>query len=149
MSNINDLTIEQLLEIASKDGRSITTLHEDDSNVKIFLREYGITDGPALVPNYKVYHDYCKLWRPQGGKLSKIGFLRKFNVAFDSKRTRHTRYYSLNEGAFDISEASLNEAKEFDRRYRSKITKKNKQKKQGKVSRATTEVQPEDETGLY
>ena len=141
LSRADELTIEELLGIATKDGTVIPTLVDDKSNVKDFLREYGVMDGSALVPNYKVYYDYCRKWKPQGQKLSKIGFLRKFSVVFTTHRNRHTRYYLLSEEAFDISEESLNESKEFDRRYRNKIKKKREQKKQRKVSRIAEEIQ--------
>lgn len=149
MSKVEDLSIEELLGIASKDGKVIPTLVHDNSNIRDFLREYDVTDGSALVPNYKVYHDYCKKWRPAGKKLSKIGFLRKFNVVFQSRRTKDTRYYLLNQGVFDTSEEALNEAKKFDERYRRKITKKREQKKQSQVSSTTEEIQSEDASGLH
>ena len=57
LSRADELTIEELLGIAAKDGTVIPTLVDDKSNVKDFLREYGVTDGSALVPNYKVYYD--------------------------------------------------------------------------------------------
>ena len=148
MSNPKDLTIEELLGIVAQDGKAISNLMDDKSNVKDFLREYGITDGTTLVPNYKVYYDYCKKWKPQGKKLSKIGFLRKFSVVFNSKRTGTTRYYLLNEGVFQLDEGTLDEAKRFDKRYRNK-TKKTKQKKQSTISSTTEEVQSEDASGLH
>ena len=149
MTRANELTIEELLGIVTTDGTTISNLRDDKSNVREFLREYGVKDGSTLVPNYKVYFDYCRKWRPQGKKLSKIGFLRKFSVVFESHRKTKVRYYLLNEGAFDISEEAIDEAKEFDKRMRNKIRKKNKQKKQGAASRIAEEVQPEDATGLY
>ncbi len=149
MTKAKDLTHEQLTVIASKEGKVITTLVDDKSNVKEFLREYGVKDGSALIPNYKVYYDYCRKWKPTGRKLSKIGFLRKFSVVFESKRNEDTRYYLLTEEVFDTSEEAINEAKQFDRRYRNKIKKKNEQKKQGKVPIVAEEVQPKDETGLH
>ena len=149
MTKAKDLTHEQLTVIASKEGKVITTLVDDKSNVKEFLREYGVKDGSALIPNYKVYYDYCRKWKPTGRKLSKIGFLRKFSVVFESKRNEDTRYYLLTEEVFDTSEEAINEAKQFDRRYRNKIKKKNEQKKQGSVPSVAEEVQPKDETGLH
>ena len=133
-----ELTVEQLLEIVAKDGRSLSNLTDDNSNVGNFVREHGVKDGPALIPNYVVYFTYCRKWKPTGQKLSKIGFLRKFSIAFESKRTKSTRYYLLTEEAFDISEEALNEARQFDKRYRTKASKKAKQKKQGEVSSTST-----------
>lgn len=144
MSKLDELTIEEIMGIASKDGKAVSNLTDDESNVKNFLRECGIKDGPTLVPNYKVYYDYCHKWKPNGKKLSKIGFLRKLSVVFESKRTKNVRYYLLNTEAFDISEESLNEAKEFDKRYRKKI-----KKKQHKKSRSTKTVQSDNETGIH
>ena len=135
-----EYTTEELTVIASKKGKAITTLANDNSNVKEFLREYVVKDGSTLVPNYIIYYSYCKKWRPTGNKLSKIGFLRKFSVVFEAKRTNKTRYYLLEEGVFDISEEALNEAKEFDKRSSNKIKRKNEQKKQSKISRITKEI---------
>ena len=149
MSNANELTIEQLMEIASTDRKAVSNLTDDKSNIMEYIREQEITDGCTLVPNFLVYYDYCRNWKPAGKKLSKIGFLRKFSVVYNSKRTKDTRYYLLNEEAFDISEEALYEAKQFDKRYRNKIEKKTKQKKQRKISSTTEEVQSEDETGLH
>lgn len=149
MSNVKDLTIEQLIGIVSKEGKTISNLMDDKSNVREFLREYSVKDGSALVPNYKVYYDYCRKWKPAGKKLSKIGFLRKFSVVFEAKRNKDTRYYLLDKEAFDTSKESLDEAKEFDKRYRNKINKKTKQKKQSTASRITEEIQSENETGLH
>ena len=87
--------------IVAKDGTTVPSLVDDKSNVREFLREYDVKDGSALVPNYKVYYDYCRKWSPQGKKLSKIGFLRKFSVVFTTYRNRHTRYYLLDEEVFD------------------------------------------------
>jgi len=149
MVDVTTLTVDQLLGIATKDKDVISNLIEDKTNVRDFIREYNVTDGVVLVPNYKVYYDYCRKWRPAGKKLSKIGFLRKFNVAFYSKRTKNTRYYLLDQGAFETDKESLNEAKEFDKRYRNKVAKKRKQKIESKVSSIAKEIQLEDETGLY
>ena len=149
MNRAHELTIEELMEVVGKDAKTVSNLRDDKSNVREFLREYGVTDGSTLVPNYKVYFDYCRKWRPNGKKLSKIGFLRKFSVVFESHRKTKVRYYLLDKGVFDISEEAIDEAKEFDKRSRNKIRKKNKQKKQDKTSRIAKEVQPEDETGLY
>lgn len=134
MSKANELSVDELLEIATKDGRTITNLMDDKTNVKEFIRDLGIKEGTCLVPNYKVYHDYQKLWRPQGKKLSKIGFLRKFSVVFSSTRTKTTRYYLLSPCIFDTDEGSINEAKTFDKRYRNKADKKAKQKIESKIS---------------
>ena len=149
LSKANELTIEQLIGIATTEGSAVSTLADDKSNVKNFLREYDVKDGSALVPNYKVYNDYCRNWQPTGKKLSKIGFLRKFSVVFEPYRSRHTRYYLLNKEAFDISEESLHEAKRFDKRYRNRIRKKGEQKKQNKASRLAKEIQSKDEAGLH
>lgn len=149
MNRAHELTIEELMEVVGKDAKTVSNLRDDKSNVREFLREYGVTDGSTLVPNYKVYFDYCRKWRPQGKKLSKIGFLRKFSVVFESHRKTKVRYYLLDEGVFDISEEAINEAKEFDRRSRNKIRKKNKQKKQDKASRTAKEIQSQDEAGLH
>jgi hypothetical protein len=138
-----------LLGIATKEGKTISTLARDKSNVKRFIREYVVKDGPTLIPNYKVYYDYCKRWCPTGKKLSKIGFLRKFSVVFTQHRKTTVRYYLLNREAFDISEESLNEAKRFDKRYRRKIKKRREQKRKIKASRLAKEVQLKDEAGLY
>ena len=135
--------------IATTEGSAVPTLADDKSNVKNFLREYDVKDGSALVPNYKVYHDYCRRWCPTGKKLSKIGFLRKFSIAFTSHRRTHIRYYLLNKEAFDISEESLHEAKQFDKRYRKRVKKKSEQKKQDKASRLAKEIQSKDEAGLH
>lgn len=148
MDNSNELTIEELIGIVTQDGRSISTLKDDKSNVRDFLKEYGIKDGASLIPNYLVYYVYCKNWNPTGKKLSKIGFLRKLSVVFESKRSNNTRYYLLDQEVFDLSEESLNDAKQFDRRYRSKVTKKIK-KKQGEIPSSQETIQFEDETGLY
>lgn len=149
MTKIEELSIEQLMGIASTDKEVISTLFEDKSNVRDFLREYGVTDGDALVPNYKVYYDYCKKWKPTGKKLSKIGFLRKLSIVFRTKRTNNTRYYLLNEGVFDLSEDALNEAKKFDERYRRKVAKKGIKKIESEVPSTSEEIQSEDASGLY
>ena len=147
--DVTELTVDQLLGIATKDRETIANLIEDKTNVREFIREYGVMDGTVLVPNYKVYYDYCKKWKPTGKKLSKIGFLRKLSVVFESKRTKKTRYYLLNQGVFDIDKKGLNEAKKFDQRYRKKVNKKRKQKIESKISSIGEEVQSSDETGLY
>lgn len=134
------------MEIVNQDGRTVSNLQDDKSNVKDYLREVSIKDGLTLVPNYFLYYHYCKEWKPTGKKLSKIGFLRKISIVFESKRTKNTRYYLLSGEAFNLNEESLNDAKEFDRRYRAK---KEKQKKQSKASSITEKVQPDNETGLY
>jgi len=132
------LTPEELTAIVTKDGRTIATLAEDESNVKLFLREYEVKDGSALVPNYVIYYAYCKKWRPAGNKLSKIGFLRKLSIVFESRRTKDTRYYLLNQEVFNLSEEAIDEAKEFDKRMRNKISKKREQKIESKISSSTT-----------
>lgn len=134
MTKAQDLTIEQLLGIASQEGEAISNLMEDRTNVKKFIREYGVKEGACLVPNYKVYYDYCKNWNPQGNKLSKIGFLRKFSIVFNSKRTKSTRYYLLNPEVFNIEKEFIDEARKYDERYRKRVAKKRKQKKQSKIS---------------
>ncbi len=139
MNKIEDLDIDTLLGIASRDGVDVSNLIGDTSNVADFLREYKVKDGDALVPNYKVYNDYCNEWKPAGQKLSKIGFLRKLSRVFKSKRDRGTRYYLLNKEAFSLDKDSLDEAKRFDKRYRNKI--KSKQKIKGEVSSNPEEVQ--------
>ena len=106
-------------------------------------------DGSTPVPNYKIYYDYCKKWNPTGKKVSKIEFLRKLSRVYESKRTGKTRYYLINQGVFNTDKGQLDEAKEFDRKYRNKIKKKNEQKKKSKVPSVTEEVQSSDETGLY
>lgn len=146
----SNLTIQELIGIATTDGPSIPTLADDKSNVVDFLREYRVTDGSTLVPNYKVYYDYCRVWQPESrNKLSKIGFLRKFSIVFRSTRTKDARYYYLDAEAFDMSKEALHEAKRFDERYRRRIAKKSKQTKQSKVSSTTEKIQSENETGLY
>lgn len=140
MSKAEKYTVDQLLGIVDKDRRSVSNLMDDESNVKDFLREYCVTDGTTLVPNYKIYYDYCRNWLPKGRKISKIGFFRKFSQVYESKRTKGTRYYLIAEGVFELDEESINDAKEFDRRARNKIKKKNEQKKQSKVSSITEEV---------
>jgi len=145
----NEVTVDELIRIASTDGPAVLTLADDTSNVKEFIREYGVRDGSVLVPNYKVYYDYCKKWKPTGKKLSKIGFLRKFNVVFNSKRKTKTRYYYLNEGVFSINKEDIDEAKRYDERYRKRIAKKTEQKKQRRISRDTEKIQSENETRLY
>ena len=149
MSNIKEFTDKELAGIVEKDSTIIPTLTDDTSNVKDFLREYGVKDGATLVSNYKIYYDYCRNWRRHGNKISKIGFFRKFGRVFDSKRTGTVRYYLITEGVFETDKESLDEAKEFDRRMRNKIKKKNEQKKQGKVSRIAEEIQSENATGLH
>lgn len=106
-------------------------------------------DGTTLVPNYVVYYHYCKKWKPTGKKISKIGFFRKFSQVYESTRTGSTRYYLLAEGVFDTSKEAIDEAKEFDKRMRNKIKKKNEQKKKSKVSSVAEEIQSDNETGLY
>lgn len=126
MNKVEDLTVDELLGIASKDGSVVPTLSEDRSNITDYIREQGVKDGSVLVPNFLVYYDYCRNWKPAGFKLSKIGFLRKFNVAFKSKRKTKVRYYLLESDNFDLSPESIRKAKDFDLRYRNKITRKKK-----------------------
>lgn len=126
MSKTTELSTQELLAIVEKDSSVITNLKDDKTNVKDFLREYCITDGPALVPGYKIYHDYTKLWNPGGKKISKISFFRTFNKVFKMQRTSTTRCYKLNIEVFDLSNESLEIAKKFDERYRKRITKRNK-----------------------
>ena len=139
---MNELTANELLEIVNQDGRSISTLHDDKSNVKDYIKEREVRDGITLVPNFYLYYHYHKVWNPTGKKLSKIGFLRKMNVVFEQKRTKKVRYYLLDQESFDLSEETISEAKRFDERYRRKVAKKSEQKKQAKISRIEQKVQP-------
>ena len=130
MTRANELTIEELLGIVTTDGTTISNLRDDKSNTAEYIREQGITDGNFLVPNYVIYYNYRKDWRPQGKKLSKIGFLRKFSVVFESHRKTNVRYYLLEPDPFDLTEQGLARAKDFDLRYRNKIKRKRDERNQ-------------------
>lgn len=143
MSNISDLTFEELMELVDKDSSTSPTLNDDTSNVKHFIRELGIHDGPILVPNFVVYEHYKRRWRPKSKKLSKIAFLRRMTKLFETKRKKHTRYFKLNKGVFDTTEEGIKNAKEHDERHRRKKKKEAEQKKQSKISSVETSVQPE------
>ena len=147
--SIKDISTAELLGMVSKEGVTISNLMEDNSNVREFLRELEITDGLTLVPTYIIYYRYKKVWRPHGTKLSKIAFFRKINKVFETKRTNSTRYYLLNEGVFDLSKESLDDARKFDKRYRNKIQKKGKPQKQSKAPSITEEIQSENASGLH
>lgn len=116
----SQLTSEELLKIANNEP-DIINIRLDHSNVIEFIKEYNIESGEEKVPNYKIYFDYCNKWLPRGLKISKIGFFRKFKKAFSQKRINNVRYYLIKQGVFDTTEDSLNEAKLFDSRYRTRI----------------------------
>ena len=143
MNDVSNLTLEELMELVNKDGSSASTLNDDNSNVKHFIRELGLHDGNVLVPNFVVYEHYRRVWRPKGKKLGKIDFLRKMAKVFETARKKHTRYFKLNKGVFDTSEEGIKNAKEHDIRYRRKQEKKKEQKKLDKISRLEKAVQPE------
>jgi hypothetical protein len=139
--SVKDLTTEQLLDMVDKGSSTVSNLADDKSNVKDFLKERDIMEGDALIPNYKIYHDYCKEWNPRGKKLSKIQFFRTLSKIFESKRTKDTRYYLLAKEAFDLGKEAIDEAKRFDERYRRKISKKRQSQKTSEISSTPEEVQ--------
>ena len=134
MNKAENYTDQELLERVGMDSPTGFNLMDDKTNVKDFIREYCITDGPTSVPSFKIYYDYCKRWNPHGNKLSKIQFFRVFNKVHKVKRTNTIRYYNLNQGEFNLEKDSLDEAKRFDERYRKRIKEKNKQKIESKIS---------------
>ena len=132
-----NLSSEQLAKIIN-DEPDIETIRLDHSNVYDFIKDLNIEQGNTRVPNFKIYHDYCKGWMPTGQKISKIGFFRKFKKAFKQKRIGSIRYYLVKEGIFDTSPESIEEAQIFDSRYRKRVSngtvgngKRKGQKKKG------------------
>ena len=132
-SKTSNLTYEQLMEIIDKDKSSIPKIKES-SNLGRYIRENGIKDGPISVPNFVIYHHYCKVWNPMGRKISKIEFMRQFSKLFESRRTGSTRFYKLDDGTFDISKEGKLNAKDWDARKRRK-KKNEKRKKSEKLPR--------------
>ncbi len=130
MSDIKELSTEELLNTVGQVTEVSPTFHGEHRNLIEFIQEYKIIDGEIKVPNYVIYHEYHKIWRPQGTKLSKIDFFRKFNKHFRSKRTTLKRCYLLKSGTFDISEGNDEKAKKFDTRYTKRTKEKQKIKKE-------------------
>ena len=122
--SIKELSTDDLLNIASSGGgKTVGNLANDTSNIKDFLLDVEIKDGLTLVPTYVIYYHYCKVWRHTGQKISKIGFFRKINKLFETKRTKKIRYYLLDSGKLELDKESLKLAKDFDLRYEKRIKK--------------------------
>ena len=124
--SIKDLTAEELLEAVGQNKSTVSGFSEEKKSLRDFIQDYQIIDGKTKVPNYKIYHEYMKLWRPQRAKLSKIEFFRRFNKYFKIHRTKTTRFYLLKRGIFNIDKDNIDDAKRFDERYRKKIQEKQK-----------------------
>ena len=99
---------------------------DDDSNISSFVREYGIKDGSTPIPNYQIYHEYFAIWQPQGKKLSKIEFFRRFGKLFETKRSNSTRYYLINKGVFSENKEVIDETKKQDKKRSDRKKKKSK-----------------------
>ena len=106
------------------------------SHVKVSFDIPIYTSDIIGIGNLKLLEE-IKEWNPHGKKLSKIQFFRVFNKAHKVKRTNTTRYYNLNQGAFNLEKEIMDEAKKFDKRYRKKIKEKNKQKIKSKIPSIT------------
>ena len=120
MSDLKDLTIEELLELAKIDAEDDETIPTKPHIIE-FVKDNEIVSGTTLVPTFVIFMEYRRFWRTESRtKLSKIDFFRNFSNLFEKKRKTHTRYYLLNEGSFDLSEENLRIAKEHDRRYEKK-----------------------------
>ena len=132
MKNITEMTTEELLKAVGPTADLKTP--EKKSPLLEFIQENDLAAGKITVPNYAIFYFYMTMWRPSSKvKLSKIAFFREFNKHFTSTRTKSTRQYMLSTGISNNQRDFNEEAKENNKRYDRKRTKKAQQKRDGKV----------------
>ena len=113
--------IKKLLEETSKEAlkekpKKINSVHR-------FIEDCGIRAGEIRIPNYRIYYEYSKKWRPGTIKANKIVFFREFSEQFPQARTAKNRGFLLNH-CMDLDDDTMFKAKIFDLKYEREKKKK-------------------------
>ena len=124
MDNLDELL--KLLDEKLAEKESSLPQNKKIDSVRRFVEKKSIRKGLDKVPNYVIYFTYIKKYKATIGeeKWSKIHFFRVFNKYFEQTRVGKQRYYLLDSNSFDMSREGKIEAKDFDQKYKKRISLK-------------------------
>jgi hypothetical protein len=129
---MTDLSTEELLEIlekAKKNKEDVSKKNKKiNSSVNRFIQKFNIKAGNVRVPNSVIHYYYRRKFSyPETAKVSRIELFRQFSKLYESRRTGKSRFYLLNE-AISLDSSTLEEARNYEKKYQKRVIKKSKSK---------------------
>ncbi len=110
-------SIDELLAKVAEGSKKKLRI-ENNANVLRFIEESQLEVGTLAIPTFVIFWHYRNIWKgDRHYKANKIVFFRTFNRKFPCCRSGKQRYYLLKEGAIELSDEIIKEAKSYDKQF--------------------------------